>query len=847
MRIFPHSEKHFTIIIFIVFAILCTVSSAVFAADPRLNGHARFSAGTIDKVGQEVVLEIVLDIPSGFILYSPTVVPDGPIALHISPDEKFLKPVSAWFGAPPHVKWDDAFETKVEYYKSSATFRRVFNVVRRPDNSVTVMVTGQICDDRSCYNQSLQLSAPLESAPTPSAPVTNHQLSGIVFDETHEIGPVTTTTSTADSTGATSMANPEALGIGAFLIMAIVAGFGALLTPCVFPMIPITISFFSKNEGLKRRDSLLLAGVYAGSIIVVYTIPGVLLSMIFGAGSMQQISTHPIFNIFITLLLIFFGLNLLGLFELRLPGWLINKSAQKEQTLERNSQKLKSRIGGVFFMAVTFTLVSFSCTVGFVGGWVLPLAARGQAFYPLVGMLAFSSAFALPFFFLAVFPGIADRLQGKSGDWMVAVKVVFGVVELAAALKFISNLDLNFELGVITRNVTLWLWVAIFLVGALLILKVFSRKGEGGSRHPGVTRIILAVILIGFAAKSYTGIGNSRPLGGWIDGWLPPVPYPSEIGKQSDDGLHLPFLADDLNGARREAVSQNRPLFVDFTGFQCANCRQMESNYFPKPAIRNRLQEMVRVKLYTDGPKPIHTQQREYQFERFQTAVLPFYVILDPETDSVLATFSSLARDESEYVAFLDDGLRKFREHRIGVSPASVGENRISEKDHTVPPAPSPEKQPPSEGPAFAFELPLLVGDGGRSSDVFSGHWTLVNFWASYCAPCKKELATEFPTALKQHPEIQLVTIAVEPEETLPTARMFIQSTALADHIHLRAEEDWPEETLPPEMMTHFGMPSTFLLSPEGALLWAHKGAVDARQLDEVIKKFVPQNDSESE
>jgi thiol:disulfide interchange protein/thiol-disulfide isomerase/thioredoxin len=845
MRKMPQPEKHFTIVIFTVFTILCTASSAVFAADPRLNGHASFSAGTTDKVGQEVILEIALDIPGGFILYSPTVVPDGPIALQISPDEKFLKPVSAWFGPPPHVKWDDAFETKVEYYESSATFRRVFNVVQRPDNSVTVMVTGQICDDRSCYNQSLQISAPPESASNAPTRVTNHKLSGIAFDETHEIGPVTTTKAVAESTGETSLANPEALGLGAFLIMAIVAGFGALLTPCVFPMIPITISFFSKNEGMKRRDSLLLAGVYAGAIIVVYTIPGVLLSMIFGAGSMQQISTHPIFNIFITLLLIFFGLNLLGLFELRLPGWLINKSAQKEQTLERNSQNLKSKIGGVFFMAVTFTLVSFSCTVGFVGGWVLPLAARGQAFYPLVGMLAFSNAFALPFFFLAVFPGIADRLQGKSGDWMVAVKVVFGVVELAAALKFISNLDLNFELGVITRNVTLWLWVAIFLVGALLILKVFSGKGDGGSKKPGVTRIILAVILIGFAAKSYTGIGNSRPLGGWIDGWLPPVPYPSEIGKQSDDGLHLPFLADNLNLARRQAISENRPLFVDFTGFQCANCRQMESNYFPKPDIRNRLKEMVRVKLYTDGPKPIHTQQREYQFKRFQTAVLPFYVILDPKTDSVLATFSSLARDKAEYVAFLDDGLRKFREHHIGASAASVGKNRISEKDHTAPAAPSQEKQPPSTGPAFEFELPLLVGDGVRSSDVFTGHWTLVNFWASYCAPCKKELAAEFPTALKLHPKIQLVTIALEPEETIPTARTFIQSTPLADHIHLRAAEDWPEETLPPEMMAHLGMPSTFLLSPEGALLWAHKGAVDARQLDEVIKKFVPQNDSE--
>ncbi|MBN2529819.1 MAG: thioredoxin family protein [Deltaproteobacteria bacterium] len=839
MRMLLHIPNYYHFVFTILSILLGTiVVSPANATDPRISARAAFHPQEIQP-GKHAVLTVEIDVPEGFILYSPVRIPDGPLALQMAPQAPALEPRGPWYGTRPRVKWDDAFEKKVEYYKKRATFERLYAVDTPGRISVPISITGQICDDKSCYNQKTTTTASIsvsENAPPANPPAT---LSGVAFDDSHTPGEITTSTDGNHLTEDSARNRPETIGLLAFLLMAVVAGFGALLTPCVFPMIPITISFFSKNQNLSSRTSLFLAAVYAISIIIVYTIPGVVLSMIFGAGSMQAISTHPAFNVFITMLLIFFGLNLIGLFEIRLPGWLINKSAQKEQSYTGKTPTLRKQIAGVFFMAVTFTLVSFSCTVGFVGGWVLPLAARGDAFYPIVGMLAFSSAFALPFFLLALFPAAATRLQGKGGDWMVAVKVAFGVIELAAAMKFISNLDLHFQWGIVTRDVALWVWVVAFLQGALIVLKVYQRR-KPANTGPGIVRIVLAVILIGFAAKSYSGTGNSNPMGGWIDGWLPPLPYPLSVDEQSDtiSGGHLPFLKDNLNNAMATAREQKRPLFVDFTGFQCANCRQMESNIFVRPEVKTRLQEMVRVKLYTDGPKTVHQQQREYQFERFNTAVLPFYVIVNPFDDTVLATFSSMTNSEADFIRFLDKGLFAFRQIKTSTAdtPKPTAKELVNSKVEDMP-----EIHLLRRGIPFKFDLPLLLTDGRATEERILGKWTLVNFWASYCAPCKKELNRDIPEALKKHPDIQFVSIAVEPEETVSSAKAFLKRVELEQYTHLLAPEDWPEETLPKEIQKYFALPSSLLLNPEGEIIWAQKGSIDEQLLltlfNQIIKR----------
>ena len=256
-------------------------------------------------------------------------------------------------------------------------------------------------------------------------------------------------------------------------MVAFIAGLAALLTPCVFPMIPITVSFFSKFSEVSLRRSAIMAGVYAVSIIGTFTLLGIVVSAIFGAVGMQAISSSAWFNIFLTALLFVFAFNLFGLFEIMVPSWLINRSSSKEQELKSADGSLRHQLAGVFFMALTFTLVSFTCTVAFIG-IVLAEAAKGEWFYPTVGMLSFATAFSIPFFLLAMFPSWADKLRGKAGDWMVAVKVTLGFLEFAAAFKFLSNVDLLWGWGWVTRPFVLTIWAAVFATAGLYLLRVFT-------------------------------------------------------------------------------------------------------------------------------------------------------------------------------------------------------------------------------------------------------------------------------------------------------------------------------------------------------------------------------------
>mgnify|MGYP003816197305 CR=1 FL=1 len=453
-------------------------------ADPDMDIHASARPDTL-RSGEVTVLRFQFDIPAGFILYSMTTVEDGPLPLQVDIQNPALQAETDWSGSPPHVKRDPGFEKNVEYHTGQIAYHRAFRVIAAAGGlTIPVHIAAQLCDDRSCYTQRLDRSVNLTLLSGNARP--EHTIPPTLPGES--FSPSRTVRDTVDSEPPTAQ-NPAAMGLLAFLLMAAAAGLGALLTPCVFPMVPITVSFFTRHQADPIRHNLVMAAIYAASIVLVYSIPGVLLSMISGADAMQRISTHPLFNVFIGALLVFFGLNLLGAFELRLPSFLISRSAGAEQRLAAGKRDFLHQAAGVFFMAVTFTLVSFSCTVGFVGGWVLPLAARGEWFYPLIGMIAFSSAFALPFFLLAAFPSAATRLQGRAGDWMLSVKMLFGVLELAAALKFLSNLDLHFTWGIITRDVVLVVWTVLFCATALLVLRVFSRnhppKPSTPSPRPG--------------------------------------------------------------------------------------------------------------------------------------------------------------------------------------------------------------------------------------------------------------------------------------------------------------------------------------------------------------------------
>jgi thiol:disulfide interchange protein DsbD len=458
----------------------------------------------------------------------------------------------------------------------------------------------------------------------------------------------TTVSATSDLAAAT------AGGFWRFLLLAMGAGLLALLTPCVFPMIPLTVSYFTRHAA-SRREAVRMAGVYGLSIVGTFTGLGVLMAVLVGAAGAQTIAANPWVNLLLALVLLFFGLSLLGLFELRLPAALVNYT--NRQGNERKGY------AGVLFMGLTLTLVSFSCTAPFVGG-LLAAAAGGSWQWPLVGMVAFSTLFALPFVVLALFPNLLHRLP-KSGQWMNALKVTLGFIEVAAALKFFSNADLVWGWGLVSRPLAIAATVVLFFLAGLYLLGKLRLAHDDVPAAIGVGRLLAATAFIALALYLLPGLLGA-PLG-TLDAWLPPR-QGTDVGLLTalPQGTRTPhadgeWITDDVEAAFAAARQQGKPVFIDFTGYTCTNCRQMEANVFPDPQVAERFaRDFVRLRLYTDDLAHGEAFQR-YQLQLTGTVALPTYAIVSPERQ-LLGKVSGLQATEG-FIAFLDRGTAAFQQH----------------------------------------------------------------------------------------------------------------------------------------------------------------------------------------
>lgn len=428
-----------------------------------------------------------------------------------------------------------------------------------------------------------------------------------------------------------------------FIWLAITLGALSLLTPCVFPMIPITVSYFANHSGGSRSHSIKLALVYSLGIIATFTIAGMLLAIFLGAAGVNLFAANPWINLLITAIFLFFAFNLFGAYEIAIPSaWLTKLDA-----FTRKKEGKGGGIIGALLMGLTFTLTSFTCTSPFVGT-ILVSASQGNWRMPLVGMLAFSVVFALPFFVLALAPQLVNQLP-RSGGWMNSVKVTMGFLEVAAAMKFLSNVDLVWHWGIFTRPVVIAIWIAIFVVLAIYLLGKFQLSHDPRPEKLGAVRLIASIGSLAIAFYLLTGLFGAKL--GEIESFLPPAKA-GEAQFFSPSDNEVKWIENDLEAAMAKARSENTPVFIDFTGYTCTNCRWMEANMFPREDVRRELSRFVLAKLYTDGSGEIYERHQRFEEERFGTVALPFYAIIDPN-GATRATFPGLTRNHTEFIDFL--------------------------------------------------------------------------------------------------------------------------------------------------------------------------------------------------
>ena len=358
--------------------------------------------------------------------------------------------------------------------------------------------------------------------------------------------------------------------------------------------------------------------------MLTFTVFGSVLAAVAGAAGLNRFAANPWVNLAITALFLIFALNLFGLYELRLPAGVLTR-------LDGMSRRRGTSAAGTLLMALTFTVTSLTCTAAFIGT-LLVVAAQGEWQRPIAGLLAYSATFALPFVALAMAPQLVSQLP-RSGPWLARVKVVMGFLEIAAAMKFLSNADLVWSWGIFTRGVVLIAWIATALGLVAYLL----------ARRPGAGRLAAAAATLAFAVWLGTGVSGRRL--GELEAFLPPATVHAASSE-------LTWITNDLDAALVEARASNRLVIIDFTGYTCTNCRWMEANMFPRPDVRAALDTFVRARLYTDGQGAVYEQQQRFQQDRFKTVALPLYAIVDPDRRPV-ATFAGLTRDQDEFLRFL--------------------------------------------------------------------------------------------------------------------------------------------------------------------------------------------------
>ncbi len=665
-------------IVFILFAIFTFATSSAQMKNP-----VKWTTKTEKISDTEFNLIMNATIEKGWHMYSQFTPENGPLAIVLTfKDQKGYQLIGKAKESPYKKHFNADFGVDEYYFEDKATLTQKVKITNPKIGKIVVNVDFQACLTQ-CVNDNKDLTfeiAVLENATTAANP-TDTVTTAVTTADTAK---TETKAVTSTEVKTAPVKKEEKKGLLMIFAFAFLGGLAALLTPCVFPMIPMTVSFFtkqSKTPAQGKRNAI----IYGLSIIGIYVILGLVINAIFGADALNALSTNVWFNVLFFILLIVFAVSFLGAFEIMLPNSWANK-------VDRQADR--GGIIGIFFMALALAIVSFSCTGPIVGTLLVESASKG-GITPIIGMLGFSSAIALPFMLFALFPAWMNSLP-KSGGWLNTVKVSLGFLELAFAFKFLSNADLVLQLHWFERETFLAIWIAVFGTWGIYLIGKITLPHDSPITHISVGRLMLALLVFSFTFYMIPGLWGA-PLK-LINAFPPPMTYsesPNGVGgstksvgkdeqlpEGAEIGPHNLIVFTDYDKGLAYAKTVNKPALLDFTGHACANCRKMENNVWSDKRVLNILKnDVVVISLFADDKRPLPKDQQfvskstgseietigdkwtDFMITKYKTNTQPLYVLVDLEGNNLNTETptTSYDPDVALYENWLKKGLANFK------------------------------------------------------------------------------------------------------------------------------------------------------------------------------------------
>lgn len=685
-----------------LFSILLLVF-VTLAVQAQIHQPVKWKIKLEDSKTAEKEIVFTATIEKGWHLYDMNLPEGGPVSTSFTFEtlqgaELIGQPVS---NIKPTVVYDEQFAMDLRWFPGAVTFTQKVKILDPKKFKIEGEVEFMVCNDETCLppdresfafdSKNTKLTLPAEAPVVEKEDVTKEQPdTNLVVEEGKTlttpdpvakeekviVNPEKITNALTNDAALWTPVIDELKAFGDTTVTAtdtswlfiffagFLGGLIALLTPCVWPMIPMTVSFFLKRTK-DRKKAIRDALTYGLSIIVIYLVMGLLITGIFGASALNDLSTNAIFNIIFFLLLVVFAISFFGAFEMVLPAsWTTKLDSKADST---------TGILSIFFMSFTLVLVSFSCTGPIIGTLLVQAASMGTAVGPAIGMFGFALALSIPFSLFAIFPNMLQSMP-KSGGWLNSVKVVLGFLELALALKFLSVADLAYGWRLLDREVFIVLWIVIFVLLGFYLLGKIKFSHDSDVKYVSVPRLFMAIISFAFAVYMVPGLWGA-PLKS-ISAFAPPL-YTQDFSLY-DDEVHAAY--DDYESGMAKAKLLNKPVMIDFSGFGCVNCRKMEASVWTDPKVKQILEnDYVLITLMVDDktklPHPIEIEEHGkvrklktigdkwsyLQRSKFGANAQPFYILLNDEGKPLGPSYA-FNEDVSKYIQFLENGLKMFKE-----------------------------------------------------------------------------------------------------------------------------------------------------------------------------------------